>query len=320
LTNRWVSHVVTKLTGMRLDVVVEELAAKQHAAVGTWQLHAVGLTKHEVLRLRRSGGWTERSDRVLVRTGAPETPEQTLMVAVLDASPGAAVADSSAAWFWGAPGFRAEPVQVLRHRGISRRRSVLAVVHEVVDLHPGHVKVLRGIPVASPARLACDLAGSHPHRAERVLDWLWSARLLDGRTFHRTVEQLAGRGRPGSTLMRELDAARGPSYVPPSSALEKRFESIVLWPMRRQVDTGSDEEWCGRVDYLDQQLPLIAEIQSERYHASLVDRAADAARRRRLEAAGFTIVEIWDTEVWHQPAIVNERLGIARRRLLHRAA
>ena len=267
--------------------------------------------------MRESTGWVERTDRVLVRAGSAISTEQDLMVAVLDASPGAAVSGSGAGWMWGVPGHRALPPEVIRHRGVSRRASPVATVREVVDLHPTHIKVLRGIPVVSPARFVCDLTGSQPHRAERALEWLWSARLLDGRTFRRTVGELAGRGRDGSTLMRELDAARGPGYVPPASGLEKRFQSIVLWPMRRQIDCGSEEEWCGRVDFLDDQLPLIAEIQSERYHSSLVDKAADAARRARLEAAGFTIVEIWDTEVWHQPDNVNERLRVARWNLQH---
>jgi very-short-patch-repair endonuclease len=297
---------------MRLETQVYELATRQYASIGTWQWLALGLRKQEVARLRDDVGWVERTDRVLVRAGAPVSIEQHLMVAVLDASPGAAISGPAAGWMWGAPGWRALPAEVTRHRGVSRRSSPVATVREVVDLHPSHIKVLRGIPVVSPARLVCDLTGSHPHRAERTLEWLWSARLLDGRTFRRTVEQLAGRGRSGSTLMRELDAARGPDYVPPASGLEMRFQTIVQWPMRRQVDTGSEEAWCGRVDFLDRELPLIAEIQSERYHSSLVDKAADDKRKARLKAAGFTIVEIWDFEVWYQPAVVNERLRIAR--------
>ena len=220
---------------------------------------------------------------------------------------------------WGAPGYPLHPIHVVRHRGISRRPSTLAIVHEVVDLHPGQVKVIDGIPVVSPARVVCELAATAPHRAERLLDRFWSERLLDGRVFDRTVRELAGRGRSGSTLMREFNDARGPGYVPPASALEGRFEQVCIWPMRRQVDTG-DEEWCGRVDFLDHALPLVVEVQSERFHESLVDRAADAARRARLEAAGYSVVEVWDTEVWHQPAVVNERIRSARARLLHLAA
>jgi very-short-patch-repair endonuclease len=220
---------------------------------------------------------------------------------------------------WGAPQFRLQPIDVLRHKGVARRDSEVARVHEVVDLAPNQVKVLDGIPVTSPARTVCDLAGSHPHLVERVLDRFWSERLLDGRTFRRTVEELKDRGRQGSTLFRELDAARGPGYVPPASSLERRFIEVCQWPMRRQVDSGG-EEWCGRVDFRDERLPLVVEIQSERYHASLVDKATDTVRKAALQAAGFEVVEAWDTDVWHRPQLVNERIREVRLRLQRRAA
>jgi hypothetical protein len=236
------------------------------------------------------------------------------MAAVLDASPGAAIAGPTAAWMWGVPGFRLAPIHVVRHKGISRRLSPMAIVHEVVDLHPNHLKVIDGITVISPSRVVCELAGSHPHRAERVLDRLWADRLLDGRTFRRTVGEFVDRGRKGSTFLREMDAARGVSYVPPASSLERRFQEICEEPTDRQVDSGA-EEWCGRVDFRARGLPLLIEVQSERFHASLVDKAADAARRARLEAAGFTVIEVWDTEVWHQPRLVNNRIRAVRQRL-----
>jgi len=287
--------------------------------VASWQLRAQGATYSELRRIRESDGWHSRTRRVFARAGAPMTDEQRLMVAVLDASPGAAIAAPTAGWVWGAPGFRVEPVHVVRPRGISRRASPVAVIHEVVDLHPHHIKVVKGIPVISPARLVCELAAVQPHRAERILDRLWSDRLLDGRTFRRTVQEFAERGRDGSALLHTLDDARGPGYVPPASGLEQRFMEICLWPMRRQVDSGS-EEWCGRVDFRDPAVPLIVEIQSERYHSSLIDKAADAQRRARLDAAGFEVVEVWDTEVWHQPDAVNERIRQARWQAQRRAA
>jgi very-short-patch-repair endonuclease len=299
---------------MRLDDQLHRLAAGQYGLLASWQITALGATKQELHRLRRAGPWEPLSARVLGVVGAPPSEERTFMAGVLDASPGAVLNGPAAARMWGAPGFGATPVHVARPKGISRRPSSLAVVHEVVDLDPSQVKVLRGIPVVSPSRVVCELAGTHPHRAERVLDRFWSERLLDGRTFRRTVEQLKDRGRRGSTLFRELDAARGPGYIPPASSLEMRFMEICLWSMRRQVDSG-DEEWCGRVDFRDASLPLVVEIQSERYHRALVDKAADAARRARLEAAGFVVVEVWDTDVWHRPQLVNERIGGARQQL-----
>lgn len=305
---------------MRYEGQVLALAEDQHAVVGTWQLRAVGLSYEQIDAMRRGVHWDVRSKRVLARSGAPVTEKQLMMAASLDASPGAAISGPSAAAAWGVPGFALEPVQVVRHKGISRRPSTLAIVHEVVDLLPAHIKLLDGIPVISPARVVCELTATHPHRAERALDHLWANGLLDGRTFRRTVGELAGRGRKGSPLMRDLDLARGPGYVPPASGVEARFRMITPQAWIRQVDLGDEEEWCGRVDFKHPTLPLVVEVQSERYHASLVDRVADARRRARLEAAGIVVVEVWDTDVFHRPADVRARIAAAVRRVRSSAA
>lgn len=308
------SHPGRSIAGMRTDEAVLELAADQYGVVAVWQLRALGISSDGWYDLRASPGWSPLSRRVLQRTGTPPSSRRDLMAAVLDASPGAAVAGPAAAHLWGVPGWRPVPIDLVRPKGVSRRPSGLALVHEVVDLHPTQVKVLDGIPVISPSRLVCELCATHPHRAERVLDRLWSDRLLDGRTFRRTVHQLAGRGRRGSPLMRELDEARGPAYVPPASGIERRFTEIVFEPFDRQVDLGG-EEWCGRVDFRHRHLPLIVEVQSERFHASLVDRAADARRRAALEAAGFVVVEVWDVDVWHRADAIRSAIGTALRAL-----
>lgn len=302
---------------MRLDSVIDELAASQHSLVATWQLMALGLSKTERARLVHGDRWQPVTTRVLALAGGSASADRDDMAAVLDASPGGVLSRAAAARRWGARGFDGARRDVTRHRGVTRRSSSLARVHEVIDLLPVHIKVVRRVPVTSPARTVFDLAGSlHPARVEALLDWMWNERLLDGRTLDRTIGELAARGRSGSRLMRELADARGPGYVPPASGLERRFAKILhdhrLPLMRRQVDIGG-EEWGGRVDFRDDVLPLVVEVQSEKHHTSLVDAAADAARRNRLVAAGFTVVEVWDTKVWHDPRFVAGQVRAGRR-------
>jgi very-short-patch-repair endonuclease len=304
---------------MRLDDQIEALATRQHSLVAIWQLHGMGAVPREIYRLRHERRWEELTPRVLALPGVAGSGDRTLMAAVLDASPGAVASHGSAAHLWGAPGWRAEAIEVTRHRGVARRGSPLGSVHEVIDLMPHHVKLIRGIPVTSPARTVFDVAArSHPARVERLLDWLWSERLLDGRTLDRTVTELAARGRGGSAVMRELAAARGPSYVPPASGLERRFQQILfernLPPMRRQVDSGGDD-WSGRVDFRAVDRAIVVEVHSQRHHTALVDQASDRRRQDQLVTDGFEVVVVWDSEVWHEPAIVEERLRSAHRRL-----
>jgi hypothetical protein len=170
-------------------------------------------------------------------------------------------------------GYRLAPVHVGRPRGLSGRRSSLAVLHEVKRLLPRHVTVLKDVPVVRPERMVLDLcAGEHPRRAARALDDAWRRRLLSGRSLRALVSETSVQGRPGLSLLRALVDERGDDYVPPASNLEARFASIItqagLPEMRRQVDSGDDERWVGRVDFRDVDRPLIVEIQSETFHTA----------------------------------------------------
>ncbi len=74
--------------------------------------------------------------------------------------------------------------------------------------------------------------------------------------------------------------------------------------MRRQVDSGG-ARWVGRVDFRASGAPLIVEIQSETFHTALTDKVDDARRMAALRDAGFAVVEVTESQVWHRPAEVE---------------
>ena len=149
-----------------------------------------------------------------------------------------------------------------------------------------------------------------------MVDNAWSMRLVSGRTLHGMLDDLAQRGRPGIRVMRQVLAERTESYTPPASGVEARLAQIMrnagLPAMRRQVDSGG-ASWIGRVDFRAEAIPLIVEVQSERFHASLVDSQMDTRRIERLVQAGFTVVEVTDVEVWHRPDVATARIWEAVR-------
>jgi very-short-patch-repair endonuclease len=210
------------------------------------------------------------------------------------------------------PGFTIIPIEVMVLRG-RRTSSGLARVH-----HPRHLvepfrAVLHGIPVARPALMLLQLANDmHPEQLRRRLDWMWSRRLLSGPSLRRELDHVMHQGRPGTAPLRALLDSLPEGYVPPASGLESRFQQIVaehdLPSMRRQVDLGDDHRWCGRVDFRAEEAPLVVEVQSDLYHRALSSQEDDAARRARLELAGFTIVEVDEADVWHRPAQVAARV------------
>lgn len=303
---------------MDADRMLLEIAERQHGFAVRDDARRVGLSRRAVQHRLECGDWIAEGRRVLRRAGAPWTKASPLMRAVLDAGPGAVLSHTTAAAWWGLPGFGLLTIHVTRPRGMTCAPAAFAHhLHQVLDLSSDQVTVLDGIPIIRPERVAFELCASvHPVRAERAINTGWSKGLFSGPSLWRLHDELAGRGREGSVLMRELLEARPPGWIPPASGLEGRVMHILgnggLGLFRRQVDLG-DDRWVGRVDFLHEQLPVVVEVQSELYHGALVDLEHDARRKASLEAAGFIVVEVWDTTVWNRPHEVVEAVRTALR-------
>lgn len=298
------------------DEDLTDMAEQQHGLLTVAQARGVGLSEGAWRHLMDSGEWERVARGVVRRRGAPPTEEQHALAAVLSAGPSSFLSHHSGVGFWGVPGFRVTPFQVMSLR--SRKTATeLATVHLPRHLPDPFATTLNGVPVGRPALLLLQIASLvHPERLRRVLDNMWSRRLLSGPSVRAELAPLMHKGRAGTVAMRELLDSLPEDYVPPASNLEARFARILadagLPGMRRQVDLGDGERWCGRVDFVAEGLPLIVEVQSERYHAALSDQLADADRRRRLEWAGFLVVEVPEFEIWHRRQSVVDRIRSAR--------
>ncbi len=295
---------------------LRDLAARQHALATREQATACGLGREALRSQIGRRHWEELTDQVLRLRGSPLTPEQRAMAATLDV--GGVLSHTSAAALWGLPGFSLDPLHVCVDRRQNPVTSRLARVHRIRALEHPYLTTLRQVPVVRPELLVLQLCGLvHPERAARALDRAWSMRLLSGPSTRRVLDEVAASGVRGVTLLRTLLDERGDHYVPPASGLEGRFAQIIeragLPPMDRQVDLGNDERWCGRVDFRDRVLPLVVEINSELFHTALLDVEADAARTRRLEAAGLVVVVVTDHQVFHEPVAVVDAVRAGRR-------
>jgi very-short-patch-repair endonuclease len=300
---------------VRLKVLVLGLSQQQHGVISTDQLDRRGVGVAARRQLTRSGILVRNGPRTYRVRGAPTTPLQRAMAAVLAAGERAALSHTSALGHWGVRGLQVEPLHVVRHRDEDDCPVPGVRIHEVRDLPADEVRVLDQVPVVSPALALLQFAGLHwvgPERLGRAVDAAWSDRLVSHASLDRVLQRMSQRGRPGLALLRAAVQERGPAYVPPASNLEGRVAKILadagLPEFRRQVDTGDDERWIGRVDFRAVELPVILEVQSERFHTGLTATAADAARFAALEAAGFVVCEATDVEVFHRPEIVVDRV------------
>jgi very-short-patch-repair endonuclease len=239
------------------------------------------------------------------------------MAAVLDAGEGAVASHRTAAALWRLPGFNLRDCEVSRLHGGDHIGPTLGRVHHPRSLPEHHCTSVDGIPVTTPARTIFDLAGVlPPQRTERAMDNALARSPALLRALHRMLPELARRGRTGTTVMRELLADRPPGYVPPASGLEARAIHVlgeVGIRARRQVDLGGDD-WIGRVDLLVEGTNLVIEIDSVRFHTSLLDREQDARRDAELCAAGYEVLRVTEEDVWHAPAAAVRAVLAAMRR------
>ncbi|MGH8873895.1 MAG: hypothetical protein ACRDVM_01400 [Acidimicrobiia bacterium] len=304
---------------------LRELAARQYGLVGRAQARQLGMGKDLLRRRIDRGELRFLTPEVLEVVGAPPSDGQSAMAALLDAPPGAVLSHTSAAAWWGLPGFDLRrDLHVTVPRQGAPRRGRLAMMHYQKDLPTDHLMVLRGVPVTSPALTIFHLAALlHPKRAARACDNAWAMRLLDGATLHRLLHRLAASGRNGIGPMRQILADRPIDYVPPESGVEARYLQLIVedgMPApRRQVDLGG-RFWVGRGDFLFEDVPGVVEILSARFHASYLDRSADEERFAAYRAAGLSVLAIWDYEIWHHPREVVEKTRRFRAELLTGAA
>lgn len=301
---------------MELLAHLTGLAARQHGLIAVWQVIAAGGTRDTVKHLVRSGQWERLTPMVLRRTGSPPTREQAASAAVLDAGRRAGLSHhSDAAWF-ALNGFQLRPLHIARLRDATSTPSRLATIHEPRSLPDHHLTVHRGVSVVVPSRIPFDIAALHDARgAERALDRAWARHIVNHASMERMLEELAGRGRPGITLLRDLLAERGPDYRPNDTNVEDRLDELarmVGLRLERQRDLAGMGEWLGRVDFVDEKRKVVIEVDSALYHDALIDRQADADRRASLEAAGYTVHSFTDHEIFHDREGTLRRLRAIR--------
>ena len=256
------------------------------------------------------------SPRVLRHRAVRPSKEQDLLLGVLDAGPDAVLWSKAAATHCGFGRFRLLPPHVALARQTLKGRR-LAQVHLLRHLDPTDRTVHNDVPVARPEVTLLWLAGMWTHRVghERAIrktalavDHAWRQRLVDGRFIHALAERSGGKGRSGIVAFRTVLATRPPDYQPAGSRLEERFEEIIgsatARVLERQV-TVDVEQSVKTVDFCVENRPQIIEINGEAFHTSLTDRTADTARYERLLGLGYSVMVLWEYDIWHDVATVR---------------
>jgi very-short-patch-repair endonuclease len=295
-----------------VDRRIAEVAQAQHGAFTRRQAAQAGATKFVIGRRLAKREWLDLAEDVFANAAAHMTWRLRVMAATL-AGPGGVASHRTCAALFRVPGFAENRIEVTRTIG-ERSTSQHGVVHRTRWLPPWHIMRLDGIAVTTPARMLFDLAAVVSfERLERAVDNALAMHLVTVEELHDMLVEMAERGRTGIGPMRRILAKRSPGYIPNESELEDDFERLLEQagePLpRRQVDVGG-EQWIGRVDYRDDDSPVVWEIDGRTHHQQLLDAERDAKRRTELTAAGLVPVEFKRHQIKHQPEWV---IGMVRK-------
>jgi hypothetical protein len=308
-----------------IRAAIAATASKQFGLITSAQLGDLGLKAHHRRSLLERGELVHADEADVYRAaGAPMTHEQRVLAVILACGERAVASHLTAAALHRIPGFSlardAIHVTVPHDR---HPRSAKAIIHYSRALPPHHLAVRTAVPATSVARTLFDLARVRRAPAvERALDSTLAANLVTVQACERVLFDLAGPGRAGTKLMRDLLDERGVGFVAPSSRIERRFMDLVrdydLPRPRREIDLGSDEAWNGRVEFVFDPGVLV-EIDSRRWHTALLDMEHDDDRDATFRGEGFAVLRFRYRVLRDRPAIVADRIrrniAAAKRRL-----
>ncbi len=256
-----------------VERTIEALANGQFGVFARDQALELGATRRMIDYRVQHGAWTIVLPGVLRAAVVASSLEQRAMAACLWSAPDGLVSHRTAAKLWAFEGITTDRMHVTVPAGRSLR-SEKVTVHHTTDLLPADVARRGPIAVTSALRTAIDLA-----------------------------EALMGTGRSGSAALRDLIARRDVGRT--ESGWEVRTAQVLVTAgfaaPTRQYSVRHHGKEIARVDLAYPDAQVILEYDSDQWHAGTTRRHRDAARRNRLRALGWTVVEV-TPETLRQPA------------------
>jgi very-short-patch-repair endonuclease len=300
------------------------LVREQHGVVTRGQLTGLGFSE-EAIRHRLERGRLYQLLPGIYAVGRPEASRRGhWMAAVLAGGPQALLSHRSAAALLAIrKSRRGERVEIVVPRGQRKRPPGIRVYERAasgsdrcdgVDSSVPFAVRWReadGIPVTGPAAVLVDLASCLPTgQLEAAVNEADHRDLVDPETLRLAIDLLPRR--PGRRRLRNLLDAAGHALT--STELERRFVPLAL---EAGLPLPSTQTQLGRnrVDFFWDDLGLVVETDSLRYHRTAFKQAADKRRDNENTLAGRLTLRFAHHQVRYEPAYVRGELHRALRRL-----
>ncbi len=287
---------------------VAQLAARQGGVVRRDQLLDLGLTPSAITR-RIAIGDLKQQAKGVYRVFEPHDRIEVLRGA-LAALPGSVASHESAASLHGIAGFDRSRCSVTVPRSATHRFPGVTV-HRTDDLAPDHLARLSGCPVTSLERTVFDLAAqvSESMLGHIVDDLVTAGRTRVGR-LERVLLDVAGRGKPGTAVMRSIVLTRQAGVDPDATPLERLGLDLLsrsgIDEFVAQYSPPFEPTW--RFDAAFPDLRLAVEWDSRRWHTRVEDFDRDRIRDRVAAANGWTVLRFTMRDLKDQPEQVIDQV------------
>ena len=286
-----------------VEVVIAEIARRQHGVIAYRQLREAGLTAGSIRHRVRSGRLHPLHRGVFLVGSGLSYPRTREIAAVIALGPAAVVSHRTAAMLFG----------ILRGDGGAVDVTVLGAnrgsrpgirSHRSRALGRGDTGTVDGIPVTSPARTLLDIA---PLISRRELAWAYNEALIQDLTTPQAIRALLDRthGHPGSRSLEAICENAAPQRT--AGELERR----VLDALRRARVAAPRTQvrlmgW--EVDFYWPEHGLVLEADGYKFHHAPQSWRRDRRKQADLENHGLRVLRTDWEEVTERPESMVARV------------
>ena len=256
---------------------------------------------------RVHAGFMVRAGPGLYEIPALATDQSPLFRAAL-AYPDGVLSHLSAARLWGLPVPPVRPgdtIDVTRPHSASDRAPLPGIrLHATRRWAIGETSfVASGLPVTSPARTLIDLAGTElgQRRLRHLVQAALTAGVLTEPDLSTALQQVGGRGVPGSARLRSLLTDLGCEGPVPQSQLEWRLAELLDRRCHRQYRPPWYDGTRGVVDVAEPVSRVIVEADGRRWHATEQAMTEDRRRDRQAATIGWLVLRVMWEDLVRRP-------------------
>jgi very-short-patch-repair endonuclease len=244
--------------------------------------------------------------------GAVRTGRQRVSAAVLWGGDEAAISHTTAARLLRLDAVTFDQLHLTLPKTLGRRAPGF-VLHRMANLPRIDVVTVDGIRCTSATRTIIDCASTlDDEPLESAFEQARRMGLTSPNALARRVQELCGRGRPGSASIRRLLAAQSPG----ARALESRLEVKLARLLRKSsLPTPVRQHRVGRfrLDFAWPGIRVGCECDGFEHHGSRLAWRRDRVRLAAIEAAEWRVVHVtWD-DVTREASQTLDRLALSLR-------